>query len=126
MSDGKKDGRIVQVDTDAEIIGCKNEGLIVVGKELIARAIHTLSKRKGNYVPVNAAGLDDTVFSDNLFGHKKGAFTGADQERQGLIEKAQGGTLFLDEIGQLGHASQLKLLRLLQEHEYYPLGSDLA
>jgi len=97
-----------------------------VGKELIARAIHTLSKRKGNYVPVNAAGLDDTVFSDNLFGHKKGAFTGADQERQGLIEKAQGGTLFLDEIGQLGHASQLKLLRLLQEHEYYPLGSDLA
>jgi len=72
------------------------------------------------------AGLDDTVFSDTLFGHVKGAFTGADSLRQGLIERASGGTLFLDEIGDLNHGAQVKLLRLLQEHEYMPLGSDVT
>ena len=96
-----------------------------VGKELIAQALHVLSKRKGEFVPVNAAGLDDTMFADTLFGHKKGAFTGAEQTRQGLIEQAAGGTLFLDEIGDLSQLSQTKLLRLLQEREYLPLGSDL-
>ena len=65
------------------------------------------------------------MFSDTLFGHVKGAFTGADQLRMGLIEQASGGTLFLDEIGDLSHASQVKLLRLSQEHEYFPLGSDV-
>jgi two-component system response regulator HydG len=77
-------------------------------------------------VQVNVAGLDDTLFSDTLFGHKKGAFTGADQSRAGLIAQAAGGTLFLDEIGDLSMASQVKLLRLLQEHMYFPLGSDVA
>ncbi len=96
-----------------------------VGKELIAKAIHTLSERKGNFVSVNVAGLDDTVFSDTLFGHKRGAFTGAGQPRAGLIEQASGGTLFLDEIGDLESVSQVKLLRLLQEREYYSLGSDI-
>jgi len=96
-----------------------------VGKELIARAIHTLSGRTGAFVPVNAAGLDDTLFSDTLFGHKRGGFTGADRDRPGLIEQAAGGTLFLDEIGDLAAASQVKLLRLLQEGRYYPIGSDL-
>jgi len=96
-----------------------------VGKELIAKSIHLLSGRKGNFVAVNASGLDDNVFSDTLFGHVKGAFTGADQLRMGLIEQASGGTLFLDEIGDLSHASQVKLLRLAQEHEYFPLGSDV-
>ncbi|MEW6118395.1 MAG: sigma-54 dependent transcriptional regulator [Nitrospirota bacterium] len=95
-----------------------------VGKELIARSIHALSGRKGAFVSVNSAGLDDAMFSDTLFGHKKGAFTGADQVRDGLITHAAGGTLFLDEIGDLNEASQAKLLRLLQENEYYPLGSD--
>jgi DNA-binding NtrC family response regulator len=95
------------------------------GKELVARAIHTLSHRKGNFVPVNVAGLDDNVFADTLFGHKKGAFTGADQPRNGLIEQASGGTLFLDEIGDLSHSSQVKLLRLLQDGEFFPLGSDI-
>jgi transcriptional regulator with PAS, ATPase and Fis domain len=75
---------------------------------------------------VNIAGLDDNVFSDTLFGHLKGAFTGASEPRKGLIEKASGGTLFLDEIGELSMMSQVKLLRLLQEHEYLPLGSDAA
>jgi DNA-binding NtrC family response regulator len=95
-----------------------------VGKELAARAIHELSGRKGPFVAVNVAGLDDNVFSDTLFGHIKGAFTGADAIRKGLIERASGGTLFLDEIGDLNHGAQVKLLRLLQEHEYMPLGSD--
>jgi DNA-binding NtrC family response regulator len=95
------------------------------GKEMIARAIHELSGRKGKFVSVNVAGLDDTVFSDTLFGHRKGAFTGADMERLGLVEQASGGTLFLDEIGSLEKHSQVKLLRLLQEKEYYQLGSDV-
>jgi DNA-binding NtrC family response regulator len=96
-----------------------------VGKELLARAIHDLSGCSGAYVPINVAGLDDNMFSDTLFGHRKGAFTGADQSREGLIEKASKGTLFLDEIGDLNEVSQVKLLRLLQEQEYYPVGSDL-
>jgi len=95
-----------------------------VGKELIARTLHNLSGLPGNFVAVNAAGLDDNVFSDTLFGHVKGAYTGADRARNGLIEQAAGGTLFLDEIGDLNHASQVKLLRLLQEGEYFPLGRD--
>lgn len=96
-----------------------------VGKELMARALHVLSERKGKFVAVNVAGLDDTLFADTLFGHKKGAFTGADQNRPGMIEQAVGGTLFLDEIGDLSLQSQVKLLRLLQEREYYPLGADV-
>ncbi|MEI8653962.1 sigma-54 dependent transcriptional regulator [Pseudoalteromonas sp. Hal273] len=95
-----------------------------VGKELIARAIHETSSCSGELVCVNVAGLDDNLFSDTLFGHKKGAFTGADQARKGMIEKASGGILFLDEIGDLSLVSQVKLLRLLQEGEYYPVGSD--
>ncbi|HKJ85903.1 MAG TPA: sigma-54 dependent transcriptional regulator [Spirochaetia bacterium] len=96
------------------------------GKELFARAVHEASGRGGQFVPVNVAGLDDTVFSDTLFGHRRGAFTGADSNRKGLVEQAAGGTLFLDEIGDLDNGAQLKLLRLLQEEEYYPLGSDSA
>ena len=95
-----------------------------VGKELVARAVHKLSNRSGRLVSVNVAGLDDNVFSDTLFGHLRGAFTGADQPRRGMIEEAAEGTLFLDEIGDLSIASQIKLLRLLQESEYFPLGSD--
>jgi len=95
-----------------------------VGKELMARALHQLSARTGPFVPVNVAGLDDTMFSDTLFGHRRGAFTGALQDRKGLVETAAGGTLFLDEIGDLPMTAQVKLLRLLQEREYYSLGSD--
>ncbi|MFO1434213.1 MAG: sigma-54 dependent transcriptional regulator [Candidatus Competibacteraceae bacterium] len=94
------------------------------GKELIAAAIHKLSRVGGEFVAVNVAGLDDTVFSDTLFGHKKGAYTGAEQVREGLIAAAGEGTLFLDEIGDLKESSQVKLLRLLQENKYYPLGAD--
>ncbi|KAA3658696.1 MAG: sigma-54-dependent Fis family transcriptional regulator [Calditrichaeota bacterium] len=95
------------------------------GKELIAKAIHELSGRSGELVAVNVGGVDDNMLSDTLFGHKKGAFTGAETDRSGLIEQAQGGTLFLDEIGDMSPDSQVKLLRLLQEGKYYPLGSDV-
>lgn len=94
------------------------------GKELVARAVHTLSRSRGPLVSVNVAGLDDNVFTDTLFGHTRGAFTGAEEARRGMVEQAAEGTLFLDEIGDLSLSSQVKLLRLLQEGEYYPLGSD--
>lgn len=94
------------------------------GKEMIARSVHNASGRKGKYVAVTVAGLEDNVFSDTLFGHERGAFTGADKKRAGLIEQATNGTLFLDEIGDLSLTCQVKLLRLIQEKEYYTLGSD--
>lgn len=95
-----------------------------VGKELFARAIHLASGRGGDFIAVNVAGVDDHAFSDTLFGHRKGAFTGATESRRGLIDKASGGTIFLDEIGDLAESSQIKLLRVLQDREYFPLGSD--
>ncbi len=97
-----------------------------VGKELMANAIHVLSGCDGEFVAVNVSGLDDTLFSDTLFGHKRGAFTGAVESRSGLVEHAANGTLFLDEIAELNASSQIKLLRLIQEHEYLPLGSDVV
>lgn len=114
-----------------EVVAPTREPIMIVGetgvgKELIARAIHKLSGCKGEFVALNVAGLDDNLFTDTLFGHKKGAFTGAEASRDGLISKASGGTLFLDEIGDINETSQIKLLRLLQEHEYYPVGSDLV
>ena len=96
------------------------------GKELFARALHDLSRRSGPFVTVNVAGIDENTFSDTLFGHVRGAFTGADQARSGLVEHATGGTLFLDEIGDLAQGSQIKLLRVIQNRDYIPLGADAA
>jgi len=115
----------------AEVISDTRQPVLITGetgtgKELIARAIHETSGLEGPFVPVNVAGLDDTVFSDTLFGHRRGAFTGADEARAGLIAEAEGGTLFLDEIGDMSPSSQVKLMRLIQERTYYPLGSDLT
>jgi len=111
------------------LAGSKQSVLITgetgVGKEMIANAIHRCSGLKGKMITVNVAGLDDAMLADTLFGHKKGAYTGANESREGLIEQAKGGTLFLDEIGDLSNASQIKLLRLLQQNEYYRLGSDV-
>jgi DNA-binding NtrC family response regulator len=95
-----------------------------VGKELFSEAIHRISGRKGKYVKANIAGLDETLFSDTLFGHKKGSYTGALHDRPGLIAEARGGTLFFDEIGDLSPQCQVKLLRLIESKEYTPLGSD--
>ena len=97
-----------------------------VGKDLFARAIHDLRGVQGPFITVNLGGLDDNMFSDTLFGHTKGSFTGADKARKGLIDSAKGGTIFLDEIGELSVASQIKLLRLIQNSEYLPLGSDIT
>ena len=113
-----------------EAVARSSEPLLIsgesgVGKELFAQVAHNLSGCQGALVAVNVAGLDDNVFSDTLFGHVRGAFTGADQARRGMIEEAADGTLFLDEIGDLSLPSQVKLLRLLQSGEYFPLGSDL-
>ncbi len=96
-----------------------------VGKELIAEAIHKSSNRKGIFNAISVGGLDDNMFADTLFGHKKGAYTDARDKREGMVEKSAGGTLFMDEIGELSPNSQIKLLRLLQEREYFPLGSDV-
>jgi DNA-binding NtrC family response regulator len=95
------------------------------GKEVIARALHQHSTRRDHaFVTVNCALLKGELLESELFGHEKGAFTGADRARQGRVETARGGTLFLDEIGELPSTLQAKLLRLLQEREYERLGSD--
>ena len=112
-------------------IASSNEPVLItgesgVGKELVSKAIHACSAPQGPLIAVNVAGLDETAFSDTLFGHVRGAFTGADKAREGMVAKAKDGVLFLDEIGDLSPQSQVKLLRLLQEREYFPLGSDTA
>lgn len=98
------------------------EGESGAGKELFAKAIHNLSLRKGPFVAINCAALPDTLLESELFGYKKGAFTGATQDKLGRFSLAEGGTLFLDEIGDISPALQAKLLRVLQEKEFEPLG----
>ena len=93
------------------------------GKEVVARTIHALSaRRKGPFVVVNCAALPDTLMEAELFGHEKGAFTGAESQRKGRFELADGGTLFLDEVGEMRPAAQAKLLRVLQSGEFERLG----
>ncbi len=93
------------------------------GKELVARAIHEQSPRRGrSFVPLNCGALPDTLLESELFGHRRGAFTGADRDRRGLFEEADGGTLFLDEIAEMSPALQVKLLRVLESHELRAVG----
>ena len=95
------------------------------GKELAARALHRMSRRaKGPCVTVNCAAIPEQLFESELFGYVKGAFSGADRDREGLMRRADGGTLFLDEIGEMPTAMQPKLLRVLQEGKVRPVGSD--
>lgn len=99
------------------------EGPSGSGKELFARAIHNLSRRPGKFIPLNCAALPDTLLESELFGYKSGAFTGAKNDKKGRFALAEQGTLFLDEIGDISPALQMKLLRVLQEKEYEPLGA---
>ncbi len=93
------------------------------GKELFAKAIHANSRlAKKTFIVVDCASLPETLIESSLFGHEKGAFTGADRTREGLIQKADGGTLFLDEIGELGLSLQKTFLRVLEEKKFHPLG----
>jgi transcriptional regulator with PAS, ATPase and Fis domain len=95
------------------------------GKELLAKAIHKASPRaKSRFVPINMAAITSSLFDAEFFGHTKGAFTGADHEREGYLEYAHRGTLFLDEIGMMDSGVQGKLLRFLQEGEFIKLGSN--
>jgi DNA-binding NtrC family response regulator len=101
------------------------EGQSGTGKELIARAIHKLSTRKDHpFVAVDCGAIPENLAESELFGHMKGSFTGATQDHRGLIEEAHGGTLFMDEIANLRSDTQAKLLRVLQEGEFRPLGGN--
>ena len=112
----------IAAPTDANILISGESG---TGKELFAKAIHTNSKRKEkSLISVNCAALSETLLESELFGHEKGAFTGADKPRDGLFISADKGTIFLDEIGEIPLSMQVKLLRVLQEKEIQKVGSD--
>jgi two-component system, NtrC family, response regulator len=107
-------------DTDVPVLVIGESG---TGKELAARAIHRLSARKkGPFIPINCGAIPENLLESELFGHEKGAFTGAHIQRKGRVESAQGGTLFLDEIGELSPTLQVKLLRYLQEQKIERVG----
>ena len=112
--------QVAATDTTALIRGESG-----TGKELVAHAIHFSSSRtKGTFVKVNCAALNENLLESELFGHEKGAFTGAIQSRKGRLEQANNGTIFLDEIGDFSTATQVKLLRVLQEKEFERVGSN--
>jgi DNA-binding NtrC family response regulator len=115
--------RVVQIaPVNATVLVTGESG---TGKELIARGVHALSPRKHKpFIPVNVAALSDTLLESEIFGHEKGAFTGAIDSRRGLFELAQGGTIFLDEIGEMPLPTQTKLLRVLEEREFFRVGGE--
>jgi DNA-binding NtrC family response regulator len=96
------------------------------GKELVARAVHDVSGRRGPFVPINCGALPRNLIESELFGHRRGAFSGANEDRDGLVRRAHAGTLFLDEIAELPEQSQVALLRVLQEGEVRPVGANDA
>ncbi len=116
----EKVSRIAKTESTVYIYGESG-----TGKELIARAVHVSSPRRDNpFVAINCAALPETLLESELFGHEKGAFTGAVQSSRGLFTEAHKGTIFLDEIGDMTLSIQAKLLRVIQERQFYPIGSD--
>jgi PAS domain S-box-containing protein len=110
--------------TDAPVIIYGESG---TGKELVARAIHELSDRKnGNFVPVNCGAIPENLLESEFFGYKKGAFTGAYSDKKGYLDQAHGGTLFLDELGEINLNFQVKLLRILEDGNFTPLGDQIS
>jgi PAS domain S-box-containing protein len=126
-----KNNKIRQILSTLPDIAASNSTVLIEGpsgsgKELFSKAIHTLSNRKGKFIALNCAALPDSLLESELFGYKKGAFTEAKKDKKGRFALAEKGTIFLDEIGDISPALQLRLLRVLQEKEYEPLGGTVT
>jgi len=127
-----EDPSMALVFHQVEVVAPTNYNLVITGesgtgKEMIARVIHGLSARsQGPFIAINMASFSKTLFENDFFGHARGAYTGADTEKKGFFEAARGGTLFLDEIAELDPSLQGKMLRVIQEREFYRLGSTQA
>ena len=128
-------GQSEKIHNVCRLIGsvAKSEATVLIrgesgtGKEIVANAIHAHSHRcRGPFVKVNCAALTETLLESELFGHLKGAFTGAIRDHRGRFKQADGGTILLDEIGSMPLSGQAKLLRVLQEHEFEPVGSSVT
>ena len=124
-----KDKNTLKILEIAKKVATKNVNVLLlgqsgVGKEEFARFIHNNSGRKGKFIAINMSAIPENLIESELFGFKKGAFTDAIGDKKGLFELAEGGTLFLDEIAEMPYNLQAKLLRVLQEREYFPLGSE--
>lgn len=121
-------GSLKNIFDDALIAALTDEPVLLLGetgtgKEVLARFIHQNSNRKDKiFIPINCAAIPPTLLESELFGHRKGAFTGADRDKRGILEEATGGTVFLDEIGELPIESQAKILRVIEEKEIIPIG----
>jgi transcriptional regulator with PAS, ATPase and Fis domain len=117
---------MIEMKETAKILSCEDDPVLIIGdsgtgKELLAQALQ--GDRKGKFIPINCAGIPDTLIEAELFGHTKGAFTGAIAAKTGLLVEAKDGTIFLDEIGDLAYPMQAKLLRAIQEKKVRPMGA---